>query len=298
LVARKETFRSEYSGRRGTKSQSEGVSFRALLVVRSKSIWFRSVERFCSAQSFALGLCFLRSVPQSTMTSASPSSGTNVPAVVRRSSSAQRMLKLLESIPEEKAFEVQSHTTLHQSKSSFLTLANYERRMKGLSQLKESTYLNALAYKHAQRMAEQGKVFRSFERVEQLERMLLSHTVGENVLSGDSVLQMHFQTMHQPNNVNRANVVGALYTEFGSATVKNETTGKLFACQFFRTTMDAPTMMAKPPQSSVATPKTSRPLPPPSRFAIRVVGSLATRPVINQARKVGTMSMTRVAPPS
>ena len=98
--------------------------------------------------------------------------------------------------------------------------------------------------------------------------MLLSHTVGENVLSGDSVLQMHFRTMHQPNNVNnRDNLVGALYTEFGSATVKNEATGKLFACQFFRTTMDAPTMMAKPqsiskPQESVAS--TSRAVKVPS----------------------------------
>ena len=123
--------------------------------------------------------------------------------------------------------------------SLFLTLVNKERTMHGQDELKESCYLNFVAERHAQQMARRDHVSHSVESVQDLQQLLQSTFVGENVQSGSeadrrSLAHMHWEAMYNPQcAVNRHNILAPYFNEFGCATAVSKR-GKVYSCQLFR----------------------------------------------------------------
>jgi len=115
-----------------------------------------------------------------------------------------------------------------------LTLANKEREARGLPKLRESQYLNVLAEQHANDMADQGEVGHSVGCVKELQIVLQAANVGENVQSGESVVNMHWETMRSERSVNRHNILSSDFTEFGCAFAESRKDGKVYTCQLFR----------------------------------------------------------------
>ena len=114
-----------------------------------------------------------------------------------------------------------------------LVLVNRARRRRGLVPLKSSENLQRLAVLHAIAMAQQGAVFHSVSNIEQLMELLSSRFVAENIQRGDSIVQMHQETMEDRKSINRSNQLCEYFTEFGSAVALGDD-GKLYSCQLFR----------------------------------------------------------------
>jgi len=105
-------------------------------------------------------------------------------------------------------------------------LVNRARSDAGLPFLYRSRRLDALAQQHARTMVSKRSVFHSPLLAEK------KKTVGgENVLRGQSILQMHRDTMkHDPKG--RANILSPLFDEFGMGTAKDKE-GRLYLVQLF-----------------------------------------------------------------
>jgi len=115
---------------------------------------------------------------------------------------------------------------------SALSLINKERRYRHLAEFRISQYLNDLAKQHAEAMAAATSVHHSVSSVSELQRLLGSEKVGENIQRGDSILKMHHETMHC-NAVNRSNVLSLHFTEIGLGSAQGKD-GKIYSCQLFR----------------------------------------------------------------
>jgi uncharacterized protein YkwD len=108
------------------------------------------------------------------------------------------------------------------------SLVNKERHRHGLMPLKRSKFLENMAHAQAQAMASKCVVEHSARNIQQLQAMLRSQSVGENVQSGTSMEAMHACM----SDVLLQNVLGDFH-EYGVGTARGSD-DKLYLCQLFR----------------------------------------------------------------
>jgi uncharacterized protein YkwD len=114
-------------------------------------------------------------------------------------------------------------------------LIDKERRQKKLYPLQRSPELDFLAREHCRTMANNGSVYHSVKTVYELQNKLSSPCVGENIQRGTTVCNIYRSMMTNPiHTINRANVLSAKFTEYGSAIYIGKTDSKMYSCQFFR----------------------------------------------------------------
>jgi uncharacterized protein YkwD len=109
------------------------------------------------------------------------------------------------------------------------SLVNQDRKKKGLLPLKRSKFLENLAALQARAMAAECTVKHSAKTIQELQAILNSLNVGENVQSGSSMAAMHSAM----SPVLLQNVLGD-FQEYGVASEKGRD-GKVYMCQLFRT---------------------------------------------------------------
>ena len=162
----------------------------------------------------------------------------------RRSRSARRRIRMggplhrvqpsLESIPED--FCKEHFTSDHGcswNDDDPCALVNQERTRRNLPPFLFSPELQQLAEQHCRRMAHEGSVFHSVQSIDQLVALLRAPHVAESIQRGDSLLDMHYETLSQRRSVNYCNLVSTVFTEFGAATCRGPD-GKLYQCHMFR----------------------------------------------------------------
>jgi hypothetical protein len=96
-----------------------------------------------------------------------------------------------------------------------------------------SPMLMQAASQQATAMARIQTVFHSVPTIQELQLLLASDQVAENVQRGDSIPEMHAETMHHANAINRSNILSPYFVEFGCAVSVGDD-GKLYSCQLFR----------------------------------------------------------------
>ena len=138
----------------------------------------------------------------------------------------------LESIPEDfcKEYFSDEQVALHDTP---LKLVNQERTRRNLPPFRPSSELQQLADRHCYSMAQQGTVFHSVQSIDQLVALLRAPHAAESIQRGNSLLEMHYETLSQRQSVNYSNLVSTVFTEFGAATYRGQD-GKLYQCQLFR----------------------------------------------------------------
>jgi uncharacterized protein YkwD len=86
---------------------------------------------------------------------------------------------------------------------------------------------------HAQRIAAEQRLVHSTEGTEDLQKILSSAHVGENIQRGPSIKKMHLQTLQNMNSYHRRNLRSELFNEMGMGTAKGRD-GRLYMVQLFR----------------------------------------------------------------
>ena len=108
-----------------------------------------------------------------------------------------------------------------------------QRTKRKVPTLKRSACLDTIAHEHAQTMAEHQSVHNSVQTAQELQTILKSEHVGENVQRGKSVFAMHETCMKAFDSIHRRNILSAKFTEFGMGTAKGPD-GLLYMVQLFR----------------------------------------------------------------
>jgi len=173
-------------------------------------------------------------------------SSTNSRRRRRRSRSSRRQQvhirtpSSLESIPEDLCKESFANESCCSPVSAFfadesdpLALVNHERARRNLPPMKAASDLYQLAEKHCQNMADHQTVFHSVRSIDELVAKVQAPHAAESIQRGDSVLDMHYETLSQRRSVNYCNVVSTVFTEFGAAACRGSD-GKMYLCQLFR----------------------------------------------------------------
>jgi uncharacterized protein YkwD len=117
-------------------------------------------------------------------------------------------------------------------------IVNRSRATRQVEPLRRSSYLDCLAETHAKVMAEQESVFHSVDSVEALQKKLHGQQVGENILRGKSLLQMHKDIMTGSDSFLRRNILSTKFHEMGMG-MANGNDGHVYLVQLFRSTEDA-----------------------------------------------------------
>lgn len=117
-------------------------------------------------------------------------------------------------------------------------IVNRSRATRQVEPLRRSSYLDCLAEAHAKTMAEQDSVFHSVDSVEALQKKLHGQQVGENILRGKSLLQMHKDIMTGSDSFLRRNILSTKFHEMGMG-MANGNDGQVYLVQLFRSTEDA-----------------------------------------------------------
>jgi uncharacterized protein YkwD len=112
-------------------------------------------------------------------------------------------------------------------------LIDRTRRKHRLHALQRSDQLHELARHHAERMAKDQAVCHSVSNIQELQTLLDSAMVGENIQRGKSATELH-QTAMATLQVNRQNVLGMDFCEYGVAAVRGRDDGMIYMCQYFR----------------------------------------------------------------
>ena len=111
-------------------------------------------------------------------------------------------------------------------------LVNRVRIEKGLRKLKRSRYLDTLAQDYANEAAQAQSFRRSQHTIDELQNVLGSQRVGQNLCRGHTMIEMHNVSMATAG-APRNNILSRNFVEFGMAIAKAEC-GKLYMVQFFR----------------------------------------------------------------
>jgi hypothetical protein len=112
--------------------------------------------------------------------------------------------------------------------ASFVGKANSERQARGLRAYVVKSDLAAVATRHSQRMAEQGRLYHNPNLGSDVSGWQI---VGENVGNGGSVESIHQAFMD--SRYHRENILATDYTEIGVGTVTDEQ-GVIWVTQVFR----------------------------------------------------------------
>ena len=111
-------------------------------------------------------------------------------------------------------------------------MVNKLRESCGVQPLERSLELDEFARHHVEYMAKKLRLVHSVEDSEDLQKLLQSQQVGENIQRGKSVHEMHESTV-QSRSMQYSNLVSSQFTQFGMATACGAD-GKLYLCQVFR----------------------------------------------------------------
>ena len=130
------------------------------------------------------------------------------------------------------AIKKRNRQVLRQMETNSYGLIDDERAIRGLGSLKRSSSLEHLALQHVTRMAKRTKVCHSVDSLPALQKKLQSTLVGENVQSGNSVVEMHHFAM-AGQDTSRSNILGAEFTQVGVAVCKGRDS-QMYMCQLFR----------------------------------------------------------------
>lgn len=157
----------------------------------------------------------------------------------QRTGGARDLTDLVSDLTCSEASEVedisQQHSTSHRKAkdpAQAYHLIDRDRQEAGVRPLRRSEDLQKLAFRHAAKMSQRGKVNHSVKTLEELQVKLNSQHVGENVQRGDDIEAMHERAMTK-FEINRNNVLGPDFTEYGIATIYGKD-GHLYMCQYFR----------------------------------------------------------------
>ena len=97
-----------------------------------------------------------------------------------------------------------------------VSLVNRSRVVRRVDPLRRCHQLDVHAQSHAECMAARQAVHHSVDSVEALKCKLNSDQVGENVLRGKSVYQIHRDTLEKPESNLYSNMMSDKYDEMGS----------------------------------------------------------------------------------
>jgi uncharacterized protein YkwD len=149
----------------------------------------------------------------------------------------QRFLLGLKTIPEEEevvqflADDEPSQEQIQGDKEH--NVVNQSRIQHNLQPLHRTAALDAVAYAHAQCMAQRQAVYHSVNSVLALQKRLGSKHVGENVQRGISITHIHRDSMLQKDSFIRRNILSTSFDEMGMSTFIG-TDGIMYLCQVFR----------------------------------------------------------------
>ena len=116
-----------------------------------------------------------------------------------------------------------------------LLLINRSRMYRKLIPLQRNPQLDAIAQRHAERMASTEKVYHSVSNVEQLKGKLRSDNVGENVQRGKSKNSMHQYILRAgSDSFLYNNMMSRKYSEVGLGTAIGKRDGLLYWVQLYR----------------------------------------------------------------
>jgi uncharacterized protein YkwD len=134
--------------------------------------------------------------------------------------------------PNANALDIDANLDMGRQMLHFI---NKERVAGRLVPLNVAPRLEQLALQQARAMTDSRQVYHSASSIQALQRLCAaSEHVGENVLRGDGIEQMHRDTMDGVNTTSRTNVLTACFSEFGCAVAVEPESGKLYCCQLFR----------------------------------------------------------------
>lgn len=112
-------------------------------------------------------------------------------------------------------------------------MVNAERMAHQRKPFKRSRFLDGLASIHANYMAEQRSAIHSVQSIVQLQVILHSKLVAENVQQGEHIRDMHNCTMTAQSSLSRQNILSKHFHEMGCAVARGSD-GKIYLCQLFR----------------------------------------------------------------
>lgn len=138
-----------------------------------------------------------------------------------------------------------------------LDRTNAARAAEGQAPLARADDLVAVARGHAQRMADEGRIFHNANLRDEVDGW---QVVGENVGRAGSIAEVHDAFMASP--AHRANVVESRFTQAGMGVV--DLNGELWVVEVFRQPMAA---AAPAPAPRAATPARANPAPRPAAAA-------------------------------
>jgi uncharacterized protein YkwD len=168
--------------------------------------------------------------------SASPAKAGELPvaAVAQESGSGSSVERSpLTATPSALDYEpdVLSTAQVQTLASNLIALVNGERLRRGIHPLIPCKSLETFARMEAEAMAETGKVKPWFQSVQELEELLNSSKVGENICCGLSVEELHQDVVANPEQFLR--LLSADFTEIGLS-LSQGVGNKLYMCQLFR----------------------------------------------------------------
>lgn len=139
-----------------------------------------------------------------------------------------------------------------------LDRTNAARAAEGQAPLAAADDLVAVARRHAQRMADEGRIFHNANLRDEVDGW---QVVGENVGRAGSIAEVHDAFMASP--AHRANVVESRFTEAGMGVVDHD--GELWVVEVFRQPMAASAPAPAPaPAPRAATAPRANPAPRPA----------------------------------
>ena len=112
-----------------------------------------------------------------------------------------------------------------------VAMINDERVRRGVRPLEACKSLDTFAGMEAEAMAETGDIMPWFQSLQELEQLLKSSKVGENIGAGDSVQELHANVVADPKQCQR--FLSKDFTQIGVA-VSLGCGNKLYMCQLFR----------------------------------------------------------------
>lgn len=170
-----------------------------------------------------------------------------------------------------------------------LDRTNTARAAEGLTSLAAADDLVAVARRHAQRMADEGRIFHNANLRNEVEGW---QVVGENVGRAGSITEVHDAFMASP--AHRANVVEPRFTEAGMGVVDHN--GELWVVEVFRQPMPAAAAAPAPTPQPAARPRatpTARPAAapaPPAVTAPEPTPAVAATPALSSERAVPALA--------
>lgn len=145
---------------------------------------------------------------------------------VWREETETEAVELTDSFEFDEEGQIKEVPSIHQ-------LVNQERAKVNLKPMKRSRQLDLMAQKVAARIAEKDDGTKGQIPMESLQRYFKSGWVGQNIEAGNTIQEMHHNSMKNGSN-SRDMILNKKFKAFGVATATNGKSGNLYMVQVFR----------------------------------------------------------------